>query len=90
MNYNLFSEFSSGINVVPWQVDSLNTQHDYLKNQLDSLKSAAQPRTEEVNRLKELRKLIAAEEKEIARLVQGSRQLKEKVCVLVAIYIYML
>lgn len=60
------------------EIESLKTQHDYLKNQLDSLKSAAQPRKEEVNRVNELKKTIAAEEKEIARLVQGSRKLKEK------------
>ena len=57
----------------------MKTQHDYLRNQLDSLKFAAQPKEEELTKLEELQKIIAAEEKEIARLVQGSRQLKEKV-----------
>lgn len=60
------------------EIDSLKTQHDYLRNQLDSLKFAAQPKEEELTKLEELQKIIAAEEKEIARLVQGSRQLKEK------------
>lgn len=60
------------------EIDSLNTQNDYLKNQLESLKSAAQPRKEEVTRLAELQNIISAEEKEIAKLTQGSKKLKEK------------
>ncbi|KAK9698350.1 hypothetical protein RND81_08G098000 [Saponaria officinalis] len=60
------------------EIDSYNTQHDYLKNQLDSLKSAAQPREEELARLKELQQIIDAEDKEIIRLTQGSSKLKEK------------
>jgi len=43
------------------------------------LKSAAQPKEEELTKLEELQKIITAEEKQIARLVQGSKQLKEKV-----------
>lgn len=62
------------------QIESLNEQHNYLEKQLDSLKAASQPRKDEVGRLKDLKKIIAAEEKEIDRLMQGSKQLKEKVC----------
>lgn len=60
------------------EIDSLNTRSNYLKNQLDSLKSAAQPRKEEVTRLAELQKIVNAEEKEIAQLTQGSKKMKEK------------
>ncbi|XP_074317799.1 structural maintenance of chromosomes protein 4 [Silene latifolia] len=60
------------------EIDSYNTQHGYLKNQLDSLKSAAQPRKEEVAKLTELQKIIDAEQKEIGQLTQGSVKLKEK------------
>ncbi|XP_021736360.1 structural maintenance of chromosomes protein 4-like isoform X1 [Chenopodium quinoa] len=60
------------------EIDSLNTQNDYLKNQLESLKSAAQPKKEEVSRLAVLQNTINAEEKEIAKLTQGSKKLKEK------------
>lgn len=61
------------------QIDSLKSQCDDLKKQLDSLRSASEPSKDEVNRLKELKKIISAEEKEMDRLTQGSKQLKEKV-----------
>ncbi|KAE9449289.1 hypothetical protein C3L33_18819, partial [Rhododendron williamsianum] len=60
------------------EIDSLNTQHVYLDKQLDSLKAASQPKQDELDRLVELRKIISAEETEIDRLTQGSKQLKEK------------
>ncbi|XP_057521763.1 structural maintenance of chromosomes protein 4-like [Amaranthus tricolor] len=60
------------------EIDSLNTERDYLKKQLNSLKSAAQPRKEEVARLAELQKIIFTEEKEIAQLTHGSQKLKDK------------
>lgn len=63
----------------------MNTRSNYLKNQLDSLKSAAKPRKEEVTRLAELQKIVNAEEKEIAQLTQGSKKMKEKVWRLVAV-----
>lgn len=61
------------------QVDSLNSQHSYIEKQLDSLKAASQPKKDELERLRELKKIISAEEKEIDRLIDGSKQLKEKV-----------
>ncbi|KAF5961825.1 hypothetical protein HYC85_003034 [Camellia sinensis] len=61
------------------EIDSLNMQHVYLEKQLDSLKAGSEPRKDELGRLEELRKIISAEEKEIDRLTQGSKQLKEKV-----------
>ncbi|KAJ8567068.1 hypothetical protein K7X08_019276 [Anisodus acutangulus] len=60
------------------EIDSLKSQCDDLKKQLDSLKIASEPSKDEVNRLKELKKIISAEEKEMDRLTQGSKQLKEK------------
>lgn len=62
-----------------FQIESLHSQHDYLEKQLDSLKAASSPNKDELRRLKELKKVISTEEKEIDRLVQGSKQLKEKV-----------
>ncbi|KAI3665873.1 hypothetical protein L6452_44508 [Arctium lappa] len=61
------------------EIESLNSQHEYLAKQLDSLKAAAAPSKAELSRLKELAKIIAEEEKEINRLTEGSKQLKEKV-----------
>lgn len=61
------------------QIDSLKSQHSYLEKQLDSLKAASKPRKDELNRLEVLSKTISAEEKEIGRLIEGSKQLKEKV-----------
>ncbi|CAN4082601.1 unnamed protein product [Withania somnifera] len=60
------------------QIDSLKSQCDDLNKQLDSLRIASEPTKDEVNRLKELKKIISAEEKEMGRLTQGSKQLKEK------------
>lgn len=68
------------------QIESLNSQHEYLANQLDSLKNAAEPSKAEIARLEELKKVISEEEKEINRLTKGSKQLKEKVGILIYIF----
>ncbi|GFY87023.1 structural maintenance of chromosome 3 [Actinidia rufa] len=60
------------------EIDSMNMQIVYLEKQLHSLKAASEPRKDELNRLDELRKIISAEENEIDRLTQFSKQLKEK------------
>ncbi|XP_060192773.1 structural maintenance of chromosomes protein 4-like [Lycium barbarum] len=60
------------------EIDSLKSQCDDLKKQLDYLRIASEPSKDEVNRLKELKKIISAEEKEMDRLTQGSKQLKAK------------
>ncbi|KAK4393112.1 Structural maintenance of chromosomes protein 4, partial [Sesamum angolense] len=60
------------------EVDSLKLLLSDLEKQLDSLKAASEPLKDEVARLKELGNIISAEEKEIERLMQGSKQLKEK------------
>lgn len=57
----------------------MNSEHGYLGKQLASLKAASQAKKDELDRLEELKKIISAEEKEIDRLMQGSRQLKEQV-----------
>lgn len=62
-----------------WQIDSLKSQHSYLEKQLDSLRDASQPKKDELDRLHELKSIISEEENEIDRLIQGSKQLKEKV-----------
>ncbi|GAA0146311.1 hypothetical protein LIER_06300 [Lithospermum erythrorhizon] len=60
------------------EVESLRSQQLYLDKQLETLKAASEPADDEVNRLKELKKIISAEEKELDRLTQGSKQLKDK------------
>ncbi|XP_030953197.1 structural maintenance of chromosomes protein 4 [Quercus lobata] len=60
------------------EIDSLNSQHSYIEKQLDSLEAASQPRKDELDRLEELKKIISTEEKEIDKLIQGSKELKEK------------
>ncbi|CAL1392134.1 unnamed protein product [Linum trigynum] len=60
------------------EIDSLKSEHSYLKKQLASLEAASQPKNDELDRLLELEKMISAEEKEIDRLMQGSKELKEK------------
>ncbi|CAI9109700.1 OLC1v1009573C1 [Oldenlandia corymbosa var. corymbosa] len=60
------------------EVESLKSQHDDLQKQLQSLKLASKPKKDEVDRLKQLETIISAEEKELDRLTQGSKELKEK------------
>ncbi|XP_071704050.1 structural maintenance of chromosomes protein 4-like [Rutidosis leptorrhynchoides] len=61
------------------EIESLNSQREDLAKQLDSLKAAAEPSKAELTRIEELSKIITKEEKEINRLTEGSKQLKEKV-----------
>lgn len=56
----------------------MNSQHHYLEKQLRSLEAASQPGKDELDRLKELKELISNEEKEIDKLIKGSKELKEK------------
>ncbi|KAK9988846.1 hypothetical protein SO802_029085 [Lithocarpus litseifolius] len=60
------------------EIDSLNSQHSYIEKQLDSLEAASQPRKDELDRLEELKKIISTEDKEIDKLIQGYKELKEK------------
>lgn len=75
----MFVDYSSHIAIFAWQVESLSLLSVDLGKQLDSLKAASKPTKEEVNRLKELEKIMSAEEEEIERLMNGSKKLKEKV-----------
>lgn len=50
-----------------------------LEKQLGPLKAASKPNKDEVDRLKELNKVLSAEETEIDKLIHGSKKLKEKV-----------
>ena len=61
-----------------WQIESLKSQHGDLEKRVHSLKVASEPRKDKVDRLRELKKIIAAEEKEIERLTKGSKKLKER------------
>ncbi|KZV54600.1 structural maintenance of chromosomes protein 4 [Dorcoceras hygrometricum] len=60
------------------EVDSLKLQLDDIEKQMESLKAASVPIKDEVDRLEELGNIICVEEKEINRLMLGSKQLKEK------------
>ncbi|KAI8546741.1 hypothetical protein RHMOL_Rhmol07G0143200 [Rhododendron molle] len=60
------------------EIDSLKTERGYLEKHLDSLKAASEPNKDELDRQEELRKMISAQENEIDRLTQGSKQLNEK------------
>ncbi|XP_078438243.1 structural maintenance of chromosome 3 [Wolffia australiana] len=60
------------------EIDSLNAQQSYIEKQLDSLKQASHPGNDELDRLRELDKIISAEESELQRLSKCSVQLKEK------------
>lgn len=61
------------------QIDSLNSQHSYLEKQIGSLEAASQPKKDELDQLRKLDSIISAEENKIDELIQGSKQLKEKV-----------
>ena len=76
---SLLTSYLSTKIIVLIQIDTMNMQIVYLEKQLDSLKAALELRKDELNRLEELRKIISAEENEIDRLTQFSKQLKEKV-----------
>lgn len=65
--------------VYHWQIGSLKLLLGDLEKQLDSLKAASEPTKEEVDRLEEIANIISAEEKEIDRLTNCSKQLKAKV-----------
>lgn len=61
------------------QIDSLSAQYSYIEKQLGSLKTASQPKTDEVNRLKELDQIMIMEEQELEKLTRCSGKLKERV-----------
>ncbi|PRQ20033.1 putative structural maintenance of chromosomes protein [Rosa chinensis] len=61
------------------EIDSLSSQHSYLEMQIGSLEAASQPKKDEVDQLRKLDSIISAEGNKIDELIQGSKQLKEKV-----------
>lgn len=61
------------------QLDNLQSQYSDLEKDLDSLKAASKPGKDELDRLEELKKIMRDEEKEIARVMSGSKKLKEMV-----------
>lgn len=68
------------------QVDSLKSQHGDLEKQLESLKLASEPKRDEVDRVKQLEKIVSAKQEEIDRLTQGSKKLKAKVMWFCSLY----
>lgn len=60
-------------------MDSYATQHSYKEKQLGDLKAAAEPKNDELSRLKELEDIISAEDKEVNRLCKCSGKLKDRV-----------
>ncbi|XP_030513204.1 structural maintenance of chromosomes protein 4 [Rhodamnia argentea] len=59
------------------EIDSMHSAHSDLEKDLDSLKAASKPGKEELDRLEELKKIMRDEEKEIGRIMSGSKKLKE-------------
>uniref|UniRef100_A0A0A9D3Y9 Uncharacterized protein n=1 Tax=Arundo donax TaxID=35708 RepID=A0A0A9D3Y9_ARUDO len=60
------------------EVESMNAQYSYNEKRLDSLKAAAQPKADEVCRMKELDGIISAEQVELNRLTKCSSKLKDQ------------
>ncbi|KAJ1263499.1 hypothetical protein BS78_09G189500 [Paspalum vaginatum] len=60
------------------EVDSMNAQYIYNEKRLDSLKSASQPKADEVHRMKELDGIISTEQLELDRLTKCSSKLKDQ------------
>jgi hypothetical protein len=57
----------------------LNDQQKDLEHQLPSLEVAANPKKEELKKVKELEQSIAVAESEMLKLTKSSRSLREKV-----------
>ncbi|KAH0457445.1 hypothetical protein IEQ34_012760 [Dendrobium chrysotoxum] len=60
------------------EVDSHATQHSYIEKQLDALKAAAEPKNDDLSRLKELEDIISVEDKEVNKLSRCSNKLKDR------------
>lgn len=56
----------------------MNAQYMYNEKRLDSLKSASQPKADEVRRMKELDGIISSEQLELDRLTKCSSKLKDQ------------
>ncbi|KAJ0984224.1 hypothetical protein J5N97_002580 [Dioscorea zingiberensis] len=60
------------------EIDSLSAQYSYIEKHLGSLKTASQPKKDELNRLKELDQIMFMEERELEKLTRCSGRLKER------------
>ncbi|XP_031491407.1 structural maintenance of chromosomes protein 4 [Nymphaea colorata] len=60
------------------EIETLNARHSDMEKQLPFLKNESLPKKAEAARLAELDKIISYEEKDLSKLVTGSKGLKEK------------
>ncbi|KAF3793773.1 Structural maintenance of chromosomes protein 4 [Nymphaea thermarum] len=60
------------------EIETLNARHSDMEKQLPFLKNESLPKKAEAARLAELDKIISYEEKELSKLVTGSKGLKDK------------
>ncbi|CAM8982273.1 unnamed protein product [Rhodiola kirilowii] len=60
------------------EIDNYKAEHCILEKQLGSLKAASKLNTDDLDTMKELKKIVVAEELEINRLLEGSKSLKEQ------------
>lgn len=60
------------------EVESMNAQYIYNEKRLDSLKTASQPKADELRRMQELDGIISSEQAELDRLTKCSSKLKDQ------------
>ncbi|AQK86965.1 Structural maintenance of chromosomes protein, partial [Zea mays] len=60
------------------EVESMNAQYIYNEKRLDSLKTASQPKADELRRMQELDGIISSEQAELERLTKCSSKLKDQ------------
>ncbi|OAY83225.1 Structural maintenance of chromosomes protein 4 [Ananas comosus] len=60
------------------EIDSLNAQYSYNEKRLGSLKTASQPKEDDLCRLEELDHIILAEQRELDKLAKCSSKLKDR------------
>ncbi|KAG0475503.1 hypothetical protein HPP92_015189 [Vanilla planifolia] len=60
------------------EAESSAAEHSYIEKQLSTLKTASEPRKDELMRLKELENIISTEEKEVVKLSKCSSKLRDR------------
>ncbi|CAM8972758.1 unnamed protein product [Rhodiola kirilowii] len=60
------------------EIDNYKAEHCILEKQLGSLRAASKLNKDDLDTMKELKKIVVAEELEINRLLEGSKSLKEQ------------
>ncbi|KAG0475511.1 hypothetical protein HPP92_015197 [Vanilla planifolia] len=60
------------------EAESFAAEHSYIEKQLSTLKTASEPRKDELMRLKELENIISTEEKEVGKLSKCSSKLRDR------------